>query len=487
MSSKEFSTLEIDAIGEILNISLGSSATALSTMLSTRTDITTPQVKVVAKDEFEFEDLEPAIGVEITYVEGLRGSNIMLLKRMDVKVIVEMMMGFEIPDDEFELNEINLSAICEAMNQMMGASATALSEFLGETVNISTPATSEVRDVHEFKEKYFAGEDVMICVEFLLRIGDNLESKFVNLMPTDLAKKLVSGFLPEGMDLGEPEPAPAPAAAPEPEPTMEEASGDGGHMMSQEEIEALLAGGGMDQAASEPEAAEEEASGGGGHMMSQEEIEALLSGGAVQEEAQAPQPAEIPTPQPEPVPVPQPEPISQPTAPPVQPAQPVAQAPQQQAAMQQPMMQAAPVANAMTEQMMAQMAQMTQMMSQMQQVMMNQMQQPKSAAPKTLNVHPLPTDPLAGGSLGEEQEENMDMIMGVPLEVSVEIGRTRKLVKDILEFTKGSLVVLDKVAGEQVDLFVNGQCIAKGDVVVVEDNFGIRITEILADDIPAIE
>ena len=81
----------------------------------------------------------------------------------------------------------------------------------------------------------------------------------------------------------------------------------------------------------------------------------------------------------------------------------------------------------------------------------------------------------------------MDMIMGVPLEVSVEIGRTRKLVKDILEFTKGSLVVLDKVAGEQVDLFVNGQCIAKGDVVVVEDNFGIRITEILADDIPAIE
>ncbi len=487
MSSKEFSTLEIDAIGEILNISLGSSATALSTMLSTRTDITTPRVKVVAKDEFEFEDLEPAIGVEITYVEGLRGSNIMLLKRMDVKVIVEMMMGFEIPDDEFELNEINLSAICEAMNQMMGASATALSEFLGETVNISTPTTSEVSDVHEFKEKYFADEDVMICVEFLLRIGDNLESKFMNLMPTDLAKKLVSGFLPEGMDLSDPEPAPAPAAAPEPEPAAEEASGDGGHMMSQEEIEALLAGGGMGQEASEPEPepAVEEASGDGGHMMSQEEIEALLAGG-VQEEAPAPQPAEVPAPQPQSAPVPQPEPIPQPTVQPVQPAQSVAQAPQQQAAMQQPMM-AAPAANAMTEQMMAQMAQMTQMMSQMQQVMMNQMQQPKSAAPKTLNVHPLPTDSLAGGGLGEEQEENMDMIMGVPLEVSVEIGRTRKLVKDILEFTKGSLVVLDKVAGEQVDLFVNGQCIAKGDVVVVEDNFGIRITEILADDIPAIE
>ena len=165
MSFKEFSTLEIDAIGEILNISLGSSATALSTMLSTRTDITTPQVKVVVKDEFEFDDLEPAIGVEITYIEGLRGSNIMLLKRVDVKLIVEMMMGFEIPDEEFELNEINLSAICEAMNQMMGASATALSEFLGETVNISTPTTLEITDAKSFKEQYFADEDVMVSVE----------------------------------------------------------------------------------------------------------------------------------------------------------------------------------------------------------------------------------------------------------------------------------------------------------------------------------
>ena len=73
--------------------------------------------------------------------------------------------------------------------------------------------------------------------------------------------------------------------------------------------------------------------------------------------------------------------------------------------------------------------------------------------------------------------------MKVPLEISVEIGRTRKLVKDILEFTQGSLVVLDKMAGEQADLYVNGECIAKGDIVVVEDNFGIRITEILKKDI----
>ncbi|MEG2305073.1 MAG: flagellar motor switch protein FliN, partial [Lachnospiraceae bacterium] len=121
-----------------------------------------------------------------------------------------------------------------------------------------------------------------------------------------------------------------------------------------------------------------------------------------------------------------------------------------------------------------------QMMQQMQ-MMMQQMQstpQPKSE-PRTFNVRSMPQPNLNQEGGGEGEEENMELILGVPLDISVEIGRTKKLVKDILEFSKGSLVVLDKAAGEQVDLFVNGQCIAKGDVVVVEDNFGIRITEIV--------
>ena len=126
MDSKNFNSLEIDAIGEILNISLGASATAVSTMLSKRVDITTPNVSVVSYDEFEFAEIEPAIGVEITYVSGLSGSNIMLLKRHDVKVICEILMGMEVSDEEFELNEMNLSAVCEVMNKMMGASSTAL-------------------------------------------------------------------------------------------------------------------------------------------------------------------------------------------------------------------------------------------------------------------------------------------------------------------------------------------------------------------------
>ena len=144
MDNKRLTSMEMDAIGEILNISLGASATAVSTMLDARVDITTPTVQVKKKEEFEFSSLEPAVGVEITYIEGLTGSNIMLLKRSDVKTIVEMLMGVEIPEDEFELDEMNISAICEVMNQMMGASSTALSELLSKTVNISTPVSFEI-------------------------------------------------------------------------------------------------------------------------------------------------------------------------------------------------------------------------------------------------------------------------------------------------------------------------------------------------------
>ena len=89
----------------------------------------------------------------------------------------------------------------------------------------------------------------------------------------------------------------------------------------------------------------------------------------------------------------------------------------------------------------------------------------------------------ASGIEKGEESANQEMLMKVPLEISVEIGRTKKLVKDILEFTQGSLVVLDKMAGEQADLYVNGQCVARGDIVVVEDNFGIRITDIVTRDI----
>ena len=421
MNSDCFSKLEIDAIGEILNISLGASATAVSTMLNARVDITTPIVNVVNKEEFEMDRVEPAVCVEITYVAGLEGENVMLLKRHDIKVIVEMVMGMEIPDEDFELNEINISAVCEVMNQMMGASATALSEFLGRMVNISTPISFEVENEQEFINKYFVDDEPKVVVGFTLKIADKLESEFFNVMPIALAKGLVEGFLPpEAIIPYVPGGAKAQeASAPAPEPAPAASSGG---TMSQEEIERMLAG--MDDTP-----------------------------------ASSPAPASTPSPAPVPVPAPSPAPAAAPAG-----AAPAAPAVPQQAAM--PMVPQQAVSSDVAMMQMQMMQQMMQQMQQMQQMQM-QSQEQKKAAP--------------------EPKENMELIMGVPLEISVEIGRTKKLVKDILDFTKGSLVVLDKLAGEQVDLFVNGQCIAKGDVVVVEDNFGIRITEIMKVNLIALE
>ena len=475
MSSECFSKMEIDAIGEILNISLGASATAVSTMLNARVDITTPVVNVVSKEEFHLGEVEPAVGVEITYVAGLEGKNVMLLKRHDVKVIVEMVMGMEIADEDFELDEINVSVVCEVMNQMMGSSATALSEFLGKMVNISTPISFEVANAQEFIDKYFTDNQPKVVVGFTLRIADRLESEFFNVMPMELAKGLVEGFLPEDaiIDISSmQEEAPAPA----PEPAS---SGGGGGTLSQEEIEKMLAGGLGSEPEPAPAPAEPASSGGGGGTLSQEEIEKMLSGGLGSEPEPAPAPAA-------------PTPMAAPAAP-----VPTAQPADMSAAMMQggmapaPQMMQAAVSPDVAMMQMQMMQQMMQQMQQMQQQMTEKAAERAAAAePKMIHVQSPSQQKLKaenGIVLEGVQEENMELIMSVPLEISVEIGRTRKLVKDILDFTKGSLVVLDKLAGEQVDLFVNGQCIARGDVVVVEDNFGIRITEIMKVNLAALE
>ena len=198
--------------------------------------------------------------------------------------------------------------------------------------------------------------------------------------------------------------------------------------------------------------------------MSQEEIERLLNGGGGQEApAAAPAPAAS-----APAPVPQPAPDVAPVS--------------------QPQVQAGAAGSEMAQMMQMQMQMMQQMMQQMMASQQALAQPREPHQPKTIHTQPAAQPNLRQDAVLEgEQEENMELIMGVPLEISVEIGRTQKLVKDILEFSKGSLIVLDKLAGEQVDLYVNGRCIAKGDVVVVEDNFGIRLTEILKPNILSLE
>ena len=440
MEQNVFNAMELDAIGEVMNISLGSSATAVSNLLDHRVDITTPSVSVVPVEEFSIGDLEPAIAIEIKYVSGLEGSNIMLLKREDVKVIVDILMGGETPDEEFEINELTISAVCEVMNQMMGAASTALSDFLGRSVNISTPQSFTLDDIKQFKEDHFKTSDgMLVVVRFTLSIENMLNSEFVNVMSVDLARELLGGF---GMDISslssEPAPAPAPAPAPEPAPAPAATTGDRGKM-SQEEIERLM--GGLSAPAPAPAPA---ASSGDGGKMSQEEIERLMGGTSA--------PAPAPTP--------------------------AAPAPTPAAPAQQPAMQAQPMQGMMPQQMPAGYpGVMPGMMPQQMPMQQPMYYQPD---PKVVNAKPLslPTLDLSK-ELGEEQAQNLELIMSVPLEVSVEIGRTRRKVEDVLTFSKGSLVVLDKLAGDQVDLFVNGLCVARGDVVVIDDNFGVRITEVL--------
>lgn len=369
MEQKIFTDMEIDAIGEIMNISLGSSATAVSNMLNHRVDITTPTVSIVPVQELNLGDLEPAIGVEIKYVSGLEGSNIMMLKRSDVKKIVEILLGSSISDEEFKLDDLTVSAVCEVMNQMMGAASTALSDFLNRPVNISTPQSFTLDSMEEFKKERFHSQDgPLVVVRFHLGIESVLQSEFVNVMSVELARELLSGF---GFEAAE-EPAPEPVKeAPAPSQT---------------------------------------------NQLDQSMIDSLLN-------AQPAVPPQVPPVQ----------------APPQQPPVPqMAQAP----------VQAAP---------------------------------PQYApAPKLIQTTPAHFPSFdAAEQLGEEQAQNLELIMSVPLEISVEIGHTRRKVEEILTFSKGTLVVLDKLAGDKVDLLVNGLCIAKGDVVVVDDNFGVRITEVL--------
>ena len=410
MGALSFNEMEIDALGEMMNISLGASATAMSTLLGSTVHITTPKVKILTRDQFEFKKLEPAVGVEIAYVEGLEGSNIMMFSRNDVRIIVGTLLGEELSDDEFELDEINRSAICEVMNQMMGASATALSEFLKFTVNISTPVSFEITDAESFKNKYFPEATPMVVISFILEIEGKLKSEFLNIMPEKLAKRLLEPF----------------------EISLEEAA----------EIPA-------ENKESGSKAAEEAA-------------EKVIEEAA---EKEKPRPEPEPAPTPQPAPAPQPAPTSQPV---------YSQIP---AGISEDM-------NPAILQLLHQMQQSQVQMMQLMQDMEKREQDEKKESREPALIRPANAPGLeSSGSENGEENANQEMLMKVPLEISVEIGRTKKLVKDILEFTQGSLVVLDKMAGEQADLYVNGQCVARGDIVVVEDNFGIRITDIVTRDI----
>ena len=342
--SVPLSSEEKDAIGEISNISMGTAATTLSTLLNQKVLITTPNVSIANWEDISQSYDRPCVFIQISYIEGLDGNNILILREKDVKIITDLMMGGNGEDvDGTELSELHLSAICEAMNQMMGSAATSISSVLEKKVDISPPTASLIDMDGSIDEEGFGDflKGEFVKVSFRLEIGTLIDSELMQLYPIDFEKELYNKFM-SSSELDQPAPAaPTPAPAPAPAPAA-------------------------------------------------------------------------PTPGPAPAMSAPPQGYAQP----MQPAQPVNVAPAQ-----------------------------------------------FQAFDNTIN-------PLM-------QQENIGLIMDVPLEVTVELGRTNKTIKEILDFSPGTIIELNKLAGEAIDLLVNGKYVAKGEVVVIEDNFGIRITEII--------
>ena len=350
---------QMDAIGEIANISMGTAATTLFSLVNHKVEISTPVVSFPTWEDVVNNYERPCVFIRIAYTMGLDGSNILVLKEKDVKVITDLMMGGDGRNTDGELGELHLSAISEAMNQMMGSAATSLSSMLNKKIDISPPIADLIdlqENVDEASiDKFLAGRFVKIS--FKMEIGDLVDSEIMQLYPFSFAREMCEG-VSKNMEM---------------------------------------------------------------------ESESLMNEGETK-------------------------------AAPTQ-TQPVQAA---QATAQQPNMGAAQMMN---QQMTA---------------------QPTSYAQQPVNVQPAQFQPFTAGNVGNYNPENIGLIMDVPLQVTVELGRTTKSISDILDFSPGKIIELDKLAGEPIDILVNGKNVAKGEVVVIEESFGVRITEIINNGRPII-
>lgn len=358
---------EKDAIGEIANISMGTAATTLFSLVNRKVEISTPVVSLATWDDIVEAYERPCVFIRIAYTVGLDGNNLLILKENDVKIITDLMMGGDGTNTDGELGELHLSAICEAMNQMMGSAATSLSSMLNKTIDISPPH-ADLIDLQENVDEGTIDEflkNPFVKISFKMEIGDLVNSTIMQLYPISFAKEMCASIT-QNME--------------------------------------------QDAAANA---------------------------------SVTPQPEAKPEPQPTPQPAPQQTMQSQPM---------MGQAMQGQPMMGQPVQG---------------------------QPMMGQpmMSQPMMGQP--VNVQPAQFQPFMGDLSATFQKENIDLIMDVPLEVTVELGRTSKSIQEILDFAPGTIIELNKIAGEPIDVLVNGKYVAKGEVVVIEESFGVRITEII--------
>ena len=360
--------VEKDAIGEVANICMGTSATTLFSLVNRPVNITTPNVEIATWNQIMEAYEKPCVFIQIKYTVGINGTNILVLKEHDVKVITDLMMGGDGTNLEGELSELHLSAISEAMNQMMGSSSTSLSSMLGKTIDISPPEASLVDvQVRQARELSPFLEDRFVKISFRMQIEGLVDSTLMQMYPIEFAKSIYDTFMEQQMGGASPEPS-APATAPAPA---------------------------------------------------------------------APTPA-APTPAP------------------------------------MPSMDAGMNMGGMQPQMGMPQMDMSQMGMQMGMPMMGMPQQ-------NINIQPAQLQSFAPDYSSIPGAENIGLIKDVPLEVTVELGRTQKRISDIVDFAPGTIIELDKIAGEPVDVLVNGKLVAKGEVVVIEESFGVRVTDIIKD------
>ena len=424
---EKLTDVEKDAIGEVANISMGSSATTLYSLVNRKVNITTPVVTLATwktlLDSYE----KPCVFIQIKYTKGLEGTNILVLKEHDVIVITDLMMGGDGTNTEGELGELHLSAISEAMNQMMGAAATSLSTLLQTVIDISPPESSlfdltEVKDGKEISP--FLG-GTFVKISFRMQIDDLVDSTIMQLYPIDFARKLVETFINTQManidEVTEKKPeqpendttAQIPAPGTDNQTQMNNTNLNGMNQMGNMGMNDMnqmnnMGMNGMNQM-------------GSMGMNGMNQMGNMGMNGM----------------------------------------------------------------NQMGNMGMNSMNQMGNMgmnsMNQMGNMGMNSMNQMgmMGMPGQNVNVQPAQFQSFSNDNMGTTGQENIGLIKDVPLEVTVELGRTTKSISDILDFSPGTIIELDRIAGEPIDVLVNGKFVAKGEVVVIEESFGVRITEII--------
>jgi flagellar motor switch protein FliN len=338
------STIEQDALGEIGNISFGSAATALSTLLNQKVEITTPTVSVVKRTELKDEFPIPHVAVQVTYTEGIEGANLLVIRKSDAQIIADLMLGGEGTNPSPDFGELQLSAVGEAMNQMMGSASTSMSTIFNKKVDISPPKI-DFLDV-ESNTSLIPDEEILVKVSFRLKVGELIDSNIMQLIDAEFSKDLVHKLM-------NPEPPAEQAPVADYKPQEEKVPVKQPSLQNHEES-------------------------------------------YVQRETR-----------------PEPSPSYQPQM-------------------------------------------------------------------RDVSVKPASFSDFSDFGSSQTETKNLDMLLDIPLQVTVELGRTKKTIKDISEMSAGSIVELDKLAGEPVDIFVNHKMIAKGEVVVIDENFGVRVTEILS-------